>query len=122
MSRRNRRRRPVPLSGIFSADVQVFRFHPDGTVLDVLVRPAPRPENAGAIATWLRREVRTPGVHTARYEQHGVHVAFTTRGHVRDEEIEVRGTWSKGQLTLGLARRGRETTPRRFARLDIPRR
>ncbi|SDN58161.1 hypothetical protein [Streptomyces wuyuanensis] len=70
MSRRNRHRGPVPLSGIFSADVQVFRFYRDGTVLDVLVRPAPRPENAAANATWLRREVPIPGVRTARYEQH----------------------------------------------------
>ncbi|MEU2259367.1 hypothetical protein ABZ557_03620 [Streptomyces sp. NPDC019645] len=38
--------------------MQVFRFYPDGTVLDVLVRPAPRTENAATIATWLRRELR----------------------------------------------------------------
>ncbi|MFF4747311.1 hypothetical protein QRN89_20155 [Streptomyces chengbuensis] len=121
MTRRNRRQRPVRLSGIFSADVQVFRFYPDGTVLDVLVRPAPRPENAATIATWLRRELPTPGVHTARYEQHGERVAFT-RGHLRDEEIEVRGTWSEGRLALGLAGRGRGLAPRRFARLDAARR
>ncbi|MEI5006857.1 hypothetical protein RB196_05555 [Streptomyces sp. PmtA] len=78
--------------------MQVFRFHPDGTVLGVLVRPAPRPENAATIATWLRREPPTPGVHPARYEQHGERVAFTTRGRLRDEEIEVRGTWSEGRL------------------------
>ncbi|MFJ8077934.1 hypothetical protein ACIQ7Q_29430 [Streptomyces sp. NPDC096176] len=96
----------------------MFRFYADGTVLDVLVRPAPQPTNAATLAGWLRKDNSLPGVHTARYVLEGDHVSFTTRGHYRDEEITVRGTWSRGALTLGIAGRGWEIGPRRFSRLD----
>ncbi|MER6569009.1 hypothetical protein ABT288_23205 [Streptomyces sp. NPDC001093] len=110
------------MSGIFAADLQVFRFYEDGTVLDVLVRPAPRPEDAEALARWLRRETPISGVHTAHFEQRGARIAFTTRGHLRPEEIRVRGTWSHGRLTLGLAGSGWEIKPQHFSRLDVARR
>ncbi|NUK87835.1 hypothetical protein [Streptomyces lunaelactis] len=42
-STRRHRERSSSLSGIFAAHLQVFRFYRDGTVLDVLVRPAPQP-------------------------------------------------------------------------------
>lgn len=42
-------------------------------------------------------------------------------GHFRSEEIRVRGTWSNGRLTLGLAGSGWEIKPQRFSRLDVAR-
>lgn len=122
MPHRNGSRRAAPLSGIFASDLQVFRFYEDGTVLDVLVRPAPRPEDAEALARWLRREKPLSGVHTAHFEQRGARIAFTTRGHLRPEEIKVRGTWSHGRLTLGLTGVGWKIEPQLFSRLDIARR
>jgi hypothetical protein len=97
--------------------VQVFRFYPDGTVLDVLVRPAPAPGDARALAHWLRRESPRPGVHPARYTLRGSRLAFTTRGHLRDEEITVHGTWAAGRLTLSATGPGWGTGPRPFTRL-----
>ncbi|MDQ1008027.1 hypothetical protein QFZ82_002512 [Streptomyces sp. V4I23] len=96
----------------------MFRFYPDGTVLDALVRPAPQPTSAAALEGWLRREDSKPGVYVARYVLDGEQVAFTTRGHYREEEIKVRGTWARGALTLGMVGRGWEIQPRRFSRLD----
>ncbi|MEU9393830.1 hypothetical protein AB0D86_28010 [Streptomyces sp. NPDC048324] len=122
MPNRNGSRRAAPLCGIFASDLQVFRFYEDGTVLDVLVRPAPRPEDAAALARWLRRETPLSGVHTARFEQRGARIAFTTYGHLRPEEIAVRGTWSYGRLTLGLKGVGWKIEPQLFSRLDIARR
>ncbi|MEV4332605.1 hypothetical protein AB0K02_19030 [Streptomyces sp. NPDC049597] len=118
MARRRQRRKAPPLNAIFAADTQVFRFYPDGTVLDVLVRPAPQPSSAETLAGWLRRDNVIPGVHVARYVLEGEQVTFTTRGRYRDEEITVRGTWVRGVLTLGQVGRGWEIPPRRFQRFD----
>ncbi|MGX1882628.1 hypothetical protein [Streptomyces sp. NPDC055287] len=120
--KRSRRgpRHPAP-HGIFAAGVQVFRLYPDGTVLDVLVKPAPGHADGAAVARWLRREEVVPGVHTARYERQGAAISFTTRSHVRNEDIAVRGTWADGRLTLGMAGSCWKTAPRTFIRLDQPR-
>ncbi|WP_049557855.1 hypothetical protein [Nonomuraea sp. SBT364] len=80
--------------------MQVFRFYPDGVVLDVLVKPAPGPAEGRLVETWLRRDPLLGGVHLARYELSGGVVTFTARGHLRDEAVEVRGRWSGGRLVL----------------------
>ncbi len=113
-----RRRRSTGLSGIFAADLQVFRFYRDGTVLDVLVRPAPGPRDAEDIARWLRREDPVAGVRTAHYEMQGRRVALTTRSHLRDEDVTVRGTWVNGSLSLSSTGPGWTTGPQDFVRLD----
>ncbi|MFC4562816.1 hypothetical protein ACFO4E_13195 [Nocardiopsis mangrovi] len=117
MARRSGRRVPA-LVGIFAEGVQVFRFYADGTVLDVLVEPAPGPRSGAVIARWLRREAPGPGVHSARYEQRGRDIAFTTRGHVGRGDIAVRGTWVDGRLTLSRAGEGWAVGPRLYTRLD----
>jgi hypothetical protein len=120
MKRGKRRPRPPALQGVFANGVQVFRFYPDGTVLDVLVKPAPGPESGAAVAHWLRRDEVIRGVHAARYERRGVDVSFTTRSHLKDEDIAVRGTWADGRLTLGQVGCGWKTEPRTYVRLDTP--
>ncbi|GAA2439511.1 hypothetical protein [Streptomyces macrosporus] len=118
MDRRRTSRGPAPVVGIYAAGRQVFRFHPDGVVLDALVRPAPSPRDGAAIAGWLRRDNPLSGVHTARYDQRGPTIAFTTRSHLREEEVGVCGTWSRGRLTLSLAGQGWSIPARPFIRLD----
>ncbi len=116
MGRQRARNRARPLSGIFAADTQVFRFYPDGTVLDVLVRPAPSRGDGETIARRLHRDNPLRGVHAVPYEQHGKTIGFTTRGHPRDDAITVRGTWSHGRLVLNPAGQGWQTGPQLFAR------
>jgi hypothetical protein len=116
---RSRRGRSGPgLEGIFAADVQVFRFYPDGTVLDVLVKPPPSPRDAVAVDRWLRPGDAPRGVHTTRYTRHGHRIAFTTRDHLSGAPVPVRGTWSKGNLRLTLTRAGRRGAETLFRRLD----
>ncbi len=116
-SRRRPGGRSARLSGIFAADEQVFRFHPDGTVLDVLIKPAPGPEDAALLAGWLRREAPVRGVHTAHYELRGPRLSFTSHSHLRDEDVEVVGTWARGQLSLALSGRGWTLLARPFVRI-----
>jgi hypothetical protein len=102
------------LSGIYAADVQVFRFYPDGLVLDVLVKPAPDASQGPAIARWLRRESLLSGVHAARYAVSAHRISFTTPGHLGRGEVETSGTWRGGRLVLGARQDGRVTPPRQF--------
>ncbi|WP_336208565.1 hypothetical protein [Nonomuraea sp. LPB2021202275-12-8] len=115
MARKAGRARP---SGIYAAEEQVFRFYPDGVVLDVLVKPSPGPAEGQAVATWLHREAEPlGGVHLARYEISDGSISFTTRSHFRDESVEVRGSWSAGRLVLALREAGRWRTERDFPRI-----
>lgn len=90
------------LSGIFAADVQVFRFFPDCTVLDVLVKPAPGSEVGETIAGWLRKDAPIAGVHVSRYVIQRHNVSFTSRSHWGDWPVEVQGSWSGRSLTLNV--------------------
>lgn len=92
MGRQRARNRARPLSGVFAADTQVFRFYPDGTVLDVLVRPAPGHSDGETIARWLRRDNPLRGVHAVPDEQYGKHHARTPagRGHHRPRHLVAR--------------------------------
>ncbi|MER7212492.1 hypothetical protein ABT340_36015 [Streptosporangium sp. NPDC000239] len=107
-------RRPAE---IHAAGEQVFRFFPDGVVLDVLVKPAPGPEEGRAIATWLNRDVPLGGVHVARYDLRDGVVSFTTRSHFLDGAVEARGTWRGGRLVLDLREAGRTRTGVVFTRI-----
>jgi hypothetical protein len=113
-----RARKQAGLSGIFAADVQVFRFYPDGTLLDVLIKPAPGPSQGEVIERWLRPESPPRGVHTTSYKLDGRRVSFTTRGHLKDEKITALGTWVKGVLTLDLTGQGWQRKGVQFTRLD----
>jgi hypothetical protein len=99
------RRARVP-DGIFAADVQVFRFYPDGTVLDVLVKPAPGLAEGPQIASWLRRENRLAGVHETRYRRIARRISFSAEDHVHGGSVEVSGTCRGDELTLDLRYRG----------------
>ncbi|MFE3462027.1 hypothetical protein ACFXKD_31170 [Nocardiopsis aegyptia] len=118
MARSRRGRRDLGLVGIFAAGVQVFRFYPDGTVLDVLVKPPPDTRDAVAIDRWLRPGEAPAGVHTTRYTRRGHRISFTTRSHLGGAPISVSGTWSKGALRLTLTGDGRTGTQTPFRRLD----
>jgi hypothetical protein len=118
------RRGRVP-NGIFAADVQVFRFYPDGTVLDVLVKPAPRPAQGALIASWLRPDNRLRGVHETRYGRAGRRISFSTEDHVHGGSVEVTGTCHGDELILDLRSRGRTLRDVRFRRIwplqtDLP--
>jgi hypothetical protein len=104
-------------SGIYAAGEQVFRFYTDGTVLDVRVRPAPQPDDAEAIAHWLRRENPLQGMYMARYEQHGARIAFTTLSHLSGDEVKVEGTWVNSRLTLRSTGPGWDTGAQDFIHL-----
>ncbi|MBB5075496.1 hypothetical protein [Nonomuraea endophytica] len=103
------------LDGIYAGEEQVFRFYPDGLVLDVLVRPAATPQSGALIATWLRREDPPASVHTARYTRDGGAYTFETRGHLRDEQVVVQVTKAKDHLVVDRRDGGR---PRRNLRFD----
>ncbi|MFE0074491.1 hypothetical protein ACFWYW_37095 [Nonomuraea sp. NPDC059023] len=105
------------LDGIYAGDEQVFRFYPDGLVLDVLVRPAPTPQSGALIATWLRREDPPAGVHTARYTRDGGAYTFETTGHLRDEQVVVRATKAKDHLVVDRRDGGRLRRNLRFDRI-----
>lgn len=106
------------LRGIFAADVRVFRFYPDGTVLAVLVKPAPGPEDAARIAEWLRPEDPPAGVAVAQYTLRGTRVAFTVPGRGREgEAVAVTGTWKRGALTLDMTGGGSRQLGVRFTLL-----
>lgn len=111
--------RPARLSGIYASDVQVFRFYPDGLVLDVLVKPAPDASHGPAIARWLRRESSLAGVHAARYVACGGRISFITPGHLGEGGVEMSGTWRAGRLVLR-ARNGGRAAPERSFRLIWP--
>ncbi|SOD60686.1 hypothetical protein SAMN06297387_102216 [Streptomyces zhaozhouensis] len=108
-------RRPV---GIFVADVRVLRLYPDGTVLDVLVKPAPGPGQAAAIARWLRPDNPMRGVHRGTYSLRGKRLSFTTRGHLHDGPVTVNGMWRGDELLLDITDGGRTVKARRFRRID----
>ncbi|WP_157248839.1 hypothetical protein [Nonomuraea typhae] len=105
------------LSGIYACDLQVFRFYPDGLALDVLVRPAPGPEQGPLIATWLRREAPPQGVHPARYTLAGGVYTFETRGHLRDEPVIVQVTKRRDHLLVDRRDGGRLQSDLRFVRI-----
>ncbi|WP_147472844.1 hypothetical protein [Streptomyces triticirhizae] len=113
-------RRPR-VEGIFASDIQVFRFYPDGTVLDVLVKPAPGPNQAAAIERWLRPGTAPRGVHRSTYTVDGRRLSFTTRSHVKEARVTVQGVWHGGELVLDLTGGGRTEKARRFRRLDTGR-
>ncbi|MEV6107982.1 hypothetical protein AB0M28_25245 [Streptomyces sp. NPDC051940] len=107
--------------GVFAAGIQVFRFYPDGVVLDVLVKPEPGREHGAQIAGWLRRESPPRGVHTARYELLDGVLTFRSPSHLRDGEvIECTGTWRGGELRLGFAGRGWKREPATYRLLWGP--
>lgn len=111
------RSRPGP-SGIFAADIQVFRFYPDGVVLDVLIKPAPTSANVSLIETWLRRESVLAGVHVTQYTlSTGNRVAFTSASHLYNCMVEVDGVWSGRHMTLNLPEGGRFQGAVRFERI-----
>ncbi|MEU6711844.1 hypothetical protein ABZ897_10255 [Nonomuraea sp. NPDC046802] len=116
MARQRDRSRP---SGIYAAGLQVFRFYPDGVVLDVLVKPSPGPDEGQAVAAWLHRDAPTPlnGVHVARYTLFEGVISFTTRSHFHNGVVDVRGSWSRGRLTLDLRDAGRVQSGLRFVRI-----
>ncbi|WP_326819655.1 hypothetical protein [Streptosporangium sp. NBC_01756] len=116
MARKRGRARPF---GIYAAEEQVFRFYPDGVVLDVLVKPAPRPAEGQAIAAWLHRKASAPlsGVYLAHYEFSEGFISFTTRSHFRDEAIDVCGRWSVDRLILDRRDAGRLQTGLHFLRI-----
>ncbi|MER5319229.1 hypothetical protein [Streptosporangium roseum] len=116
MARRSGQTSPY---GIYAAEEQVFRFYPDGVVLDVLVKPAPGPAEGQAIATWLHRDAPAPlnGIHLARYDFSEGFISFTTRSHFRDEAVVVRGRWSADRLILDRRDGGRLRTGLRFLRI-----
>ncbi|MFI6797132.1 hypothetical protein [Streptosporangium canum] len=105
--------------GIYAAEEQVFRFYPDGVVLDVLVKPAPGPAEGQVIATWLHREAPAPlnGIHLAHYDFSDGFISFTTRSHFRDETVGVRGRWSANRLILDRRDGGRLRTGLHFLRI-----
>ncbi|MEV4891676.1 hypothetical protein AB0K48_20060 [Nonomuraea sp. NPDC055795] len=105
------------LDGIYAGDEQVFRFYPDGLVLDVLVRPAPTPRSGALIATWLRREDPPAGVNTARYTRDGGAYTFETGSHLRDEQVVVRVTKAKDHLVVDRRDGGRLRRNLRFDRI-----
>ncbi|KAB8161835.1 hypothetical protein FH609_020120 [Streptomyces sp. 3MP-14] len=119
-TRRGRGRLPR-VEGIFASDIQVFRFFADGTVLDVLVKPAPGPDQAAAIEGWLRPGTAQRGVHRSTYAVSGGRLSFTTRSHVNEARITVQGVWRGGQLVLDLTGGGRVEKARRFQRIDVGR-
>jgi hypothetical protein len=112
----------MPLSGIYAADVQVFRFYPDGTVLDVLVKPPPGSEYGEAIAGWLRRENPPRGVYVSTYALKGHAVSFTSRSHFRDGPVQVQGTWANHRLTLDIRDGGSYQKQVLFTRIWPPER
>ncbi|MBA8949415.1 hypothetical protein ACFQU9_28580 [Actinomadura namibiensis] len=103
--------------GIFAADVRVFRLYPDGTVLDVLVKPAPGPAEAALIATWLVPDPLPAGVHATRYTRDGRHIGFSTRDRIHGTDVEVTGTYRGDALLLDLRSPGRTLRQVRFRRL-----
>ncbi|GAA3890987.1 hypothetical protein [Streptomyces sedi] len=117
---RSAARRPV---GIFAADVRVFRLYRDGTVLDVLVKPAPGPEQAAALARWLRPDNPMRGVHRSTYTLRGRRLSFATRGHLDGGIVTVDGIWNGDALLLDITGGGRTERARRFRRIDtgVPR-
>ncbi|MEV6218587.1 hypothetical protein [Nocardia sp. NPDC051833] len=105
-------------SGIFAADVQVFRFYPDGTALDVLIKPAPTSADGPEIETWLRRESPVDGVHVTQYTRSaGNRLAFTSTSHLYNCIVEVDGIWSGRRMTLNLREGGRFQSAVRFERI-----
>jgi hypothetical protein len=110
------RRARVP-NGIFAADVQVFRFYPEGTVLDVLVKPAPGPAQGTLIASWLRRDNRLSGVHETRYRRVGRRISFSAQDHTNGGAVAVTGTYRGDELTLDLGYRGGTLWNVRFRRI-----
>lgn len=117
------RRGRVP-DGIYTADVRVFRFYPEGTVLDVLVKPAPGPAQGALIATWLRPDNPLGGVHETRYRLAGGRISFSTEDRVHGGVVTVTGTCHGGELILDLQSRGRTLRDVRFRRIwpttDMP--
>jgi hypothetical protein len=111
--RMKNRRRARP-SGIYAADVQVFRFYPDGLVLDVLVKPAPNASIGPAIERWLRRESPPSGVHTARYTMSAHQISFTTPSHFGRGNVEVSGTWRADRLILRVRHHGHPAPEQHF--------
>ncbi|MFE4459483.1 hypothetical protein ACFROC_19180 [Nocardia tengchongensis] len=106
------------LSGIYAADVRVFRFYPDGAVLDALIKPAPTSADVPVIETWLRRESVPAGVHITRYTlSAGNRVAFTSASHFDNCMVEVDGVWSGRHMTLNLREGGRVQSAVRFERI-----
>ncbi|WP_180903353.1 hypothetical protein [Nonomuraea indica] len=116
MARKRGQARP---SGIYAAGEQVFRFYPDGVVLDVLVKPAPGPAEGQAIAAWFHREAPAPlnGIYVARYDFSEGSISFTTRSHFRDETVDMHGSWSAGRLILDRRDGGRLQAGLHFLRL-----
>ena len=110
------RRARVP-DGIFAADVQVFRFYPDGTVLDVLVKPAPGPADGALIASWLRADNPLNGVHRTTYRRTARRISFVAEDHVHGGTVEVTGTCRGDELVLDLRYRGRPLRDVRFRRI-----
>lgn len=110
------RRGRIP-HGIFAADVQVFRFFPNGIVLDVLVKPAPGPEHGALIASWLRPDTRNSAVHKTRYDRVGHRISLLTEDHFRGGVVEVSGSCSRDELILDLQARDRTQRQVRFRRI-----
>jgi hypothetical protein len=104
-------------NGIFGADQQVFRFYPDGTVLDVLVKPAPGPAQGALIASWLCPDNRLRGVHKTRYRRAGRRISFSAEDHIHGGAVEVTGTCHGDELILDLRSRGRTLRDVRFRRI-----
>lgn len=113
------RRGRVP-NGIFAADVQVFRFYPEGTVLDVLVKPPPGPDSGALIASWLRRDSPVRGVHETTYQRVGRRISFSTVDHVHGGVVEVTGGCHGDELILDLRSPGRARRHLRFQRIWPP--
>ncbi|WP_157101931.1 hypothetical protein [Nocardia caishijiensis] len=108
-------RRP---SGIFAADVHVFRFYPDGTVLDVLIKSVPTSADAAVIETWLRKESVVAGVHLTHYTLTTDNcLTFTSTSHFRNCIVEVDGVWSAKRMTLNLREGGRLRRAVRFEKI-----
>ncbi|MGH3392877.1 MAG: hypothetical protein ACRDOO_28755 [Actinomadura sp.] len=110
------RRGRIP-NGIYTADVHVLRFYPEGAVLDVLVKPAPGPAQGALIASWLRSGNPLRGVHETRYRLAGRRISFSTEDHVHGGVVEVTGTCHDSELILDLQSRGRTLRDVHFQRI-----
>ncbi|HWD80693.1 MAG TPA: hypothetical protein VG497_17490 [Kribbella sp.] len=96
------RRGRVP-RGIYSAGEQVFRFAPDGVVLDVLVKPAPTAGQGPQLASWLRPGLS--GVHETTYVRTGRRISFSTVDHFTGAPVAVTGSCHGDELVLDLGGR-----------------
>ncbi|MDI2132362.1 hypothetical protein [Yinghuangia seranimata] len=114
-----------PMSGIYAADLHVLRLYPDGLVLSVFVKPAPRPSDGEVIESWLRRDEPRPLVRRCHYTLDGstVLLRLPQGSPLNDEPLTLHGTWGADHLVLNV-REGtqRQATPTRYTALWLARR